>query len=199
MASPVTITTSSGADGVAPAVDGTWATVRNASTGSTGQAYIENYLDGANYKIGRKFTFFDLTTTNIPADATITAITFVHPVAANVAVADAGVAVHLTAHTADDPVVGGAFDDITLNSPTSFGNCAFNSLSTSVATNITVNAAGITAANAAKGGVWKLCLRGSRDIDNAAPTGVNQYSFTTDNCQIIVTYTVPTSGFLAML
>ena len=189
----VTISTSTGADGVAPAVNATWSTVRNAATGTTGQATFLDRNDGGNYQIGRYFTFFDLGVANIPATATITAITFVFPVIASLQNADSDSLV-LTAHTAADPPVDASFNDITLDSPTSFGTKTFATLSTSDPTNITMTADAVTAAQAALGGIWKVCIRGNRDVTDAAPTGLNQFGFTLDDCDIIVTYTLPASG-----
>ena len=193
-----TITTSTGADGVAPAANAVWATERGATTGGTGNATFLDRNDGGNYTIGRYFTFFDLGVGNIPAAATITAITFVFPIISSLQNADTD-SVVLTAHTASDPPVGDDFNNITLNSPTSFGTETFANLSTVGVTNITMTADAITAAQAALGSVWKVCIRGNRDVTDAAPTGLNQFSFTIDDSQITITYTLPESGGMAFM
>lgn len=196
MASSVTITTSSGADGVGPAVNVSWATVRNATTGTLNATYLINRLNAGNYSITRHFFFFDLSPTNIPAGSIITGITFVHPVVGNVT-NDESMTIHLTAHTAADPIVEASYNDITLDGDTSWSEKAISDLSTSETTNITVNSTGIAAAQSALGGTWKVCIRGDKDLDDTTPTGVNQYSYTQDNAQIIVTYNPP-GGFAAL-
>ena len=201
MASPVTITTSSGANGTVAPPNATWSTVRGAAAGSGLESFFIERFEGGNYRIARHFFFFDLSTTNIPADATITAITFVHPVVSSVT-NDNSISIHLAAHTSADPVSTASYNDLTLNGATSWAEKNVADLSTGGSTNIVMNAAGITAANTALGGTWKVMIRGDGDLDNSAPAGKNQYNFTDDDVQISVTYTQPgspSSGFFALL
>lgn len=183
----VTISTSTGADGISSA-NATFSTARNAASGGTGNEAMLDRLNAGTYTMTRHFYYFDLSTTNIPAGATITAVTFVHPAIGGFQNADTD-SIYLTAHTANDPADANSFNDITLDGATSFGTETFANLNTGSPVNVTMNAAGIAAAQAALGGTWKVCMRGGRDYNNSAPTGLNQYTFTNDDVDLIVTYT----------
>jgi len=62
---------------------------------------------------------------------------------------------------------------------------------------ITLDANGI--ANISKTGITTFGIRIARDTDNSAPTGTNAFNATAASTQLVVTYSLPSSGFFALL
>lgn len=182
----------------------TWATIQAAGTGDSIDVGNEltygsgpsAILSAPNYIIDRDIIHFD--TSSLGASAIISAATLTFYVTNGVNNADTASTI-LVASTATDTATLALGD---------FGNCqavSFGSLDLASTTNdannvITLNAAGIAAIN--KTGITKFCLRNSRDVNNAAPTGSNQIvninssRAASNKPTLTVTYTVPGADFL---
>lgn len=186
-----TIDAKTGSNGVRSAVD-TWATARSATTGTVTN-WVMSTLNAGNYQIGRVFVNFDVST--IPSGSTITGVTFVHPAISN-NTNNNGITIYVVDHTGADPTVADDYNNIDLNSDTTYGSVAMSGLSTGGATNIVLDASGIAVVQTALDGsaLAKFCLRTSPDTANSAPAGVNEYSITVVNSDLIVDYTTPITG-----
>jgi hypothetical protein len=195
----VTVNAKSGSKAVTSATDA-WATVRAAAAGADAYANSWFIMSNTGYTIVRGFLNFDIS--SIPAGSTITGVTLVHPVIGNLTNTD-GCSTVFAASTNSDPIVAADYDLITLNSPTEYSRTAWTGISAVTSTNITLAAAAVTDVQTAldTSALVKIVGRCSRDVDNSAPTDVNNYSVSvTTNFQLIIDYTpAATSGFLAIL
>lgn len=186
----ITIDADSDSNGVRNTAESTWTAARSATTGST-TTFVIDASNSATFQCGRYFGLFDLS--GIAAGSTITAATFVHPAISN-NTNDNSITVHVGEHTATDPIDGNSYNDLTLDSDTSFGSVAVSGLSTSGTTNITLDAGGLSYLQGVIGSTAKLSLRSDLDRDNSSPAGINQYTISVTAPDLIVTYTPPEGG-----
>lgn len=147
------------------------------------------------YGVSRSFLCFDLAS-NVPAGATITAVDlYVYVYGASSA--DGG-SVQLVASTQASPTALATSDWSAVGSTDLATAKTFASLTTGAYNTFSLNAAGITAANAAISSYLKLAFRASKDVSNTAPTDRSymsiSYSDQTGSGEdpyIVVTYTPP--------
>lgn len=194
----MTFNSNAGGDGLVYSVNTNYTTAHNATSGtldatSTPNTCAQNGITGADYYIGRGFFPFD--TSTLPDDATITAatlelyITGIGDSTANYAsVVQSTQASNTALNAADFDAVG---------TTTGGDSAAFNTLSTSAYTTITLNATG--RGWISKTGYTTLALRQSTDITSSAPASFQyiqcNYSESGSNKPILrVTYTVPEAG-----
>lgn len=149
------------------------------------------------YQCSRFFGFFDMS--GIPTGSKIDSATLVHPDADNHTSA-AGGSVNVVEHVASDPI---GVDDFlnykVLNGDTSFGSVNYSSINTSGTTDFTLNASGITYLESVIGGIAKIGLRSSFDINNSAPGAADSgYNCTVTDFDLIINYTPPSAGILFM-
>lgn len=176
-----------GGNGVRVTGQADWATARSQTTGTTTNFVIDNTKVGAgNFQLSRGFFWFN--TASIGQGSTISAAVFRHPAISN-NTNDEAITVHVVGHTGTETTIAGA--DIDQIGATSYGSVLMSGLSTSVTTDISLNATGLAAIN--KGGNTAIGLIGSLDKDNTSPNGINQYTITVTSPVLEVTYT-PVSG-----
>ncbi len=189
-----------GANGRITADNATFATAHNATSGTFDSTLgkLGCGLD-TTYKIDR--LFFGFNTSAIPANATVVSATLnVYGSATyNPAAFNNGTA-------SDVDCVQGTPAD-----PTTLVDGDYDQLGTTVASSIAMasidqdglNTWAVTPAWVVKGGKTCICLRHSLDIDNTTPSQLNRCYFDllqdANDPYLVVTYTVPSSGFFAIL
>jgi hypothetical protein len=172
--------------------EATWnAVATGAGEALAGYTISANKIAANNWTGTRTLLWFD--TSSLTSGAVISAAKIVHPVMANNTNTDA-ITIHLVTHTAPSTTI--AFGDYDAVGSTSFGSVLMSGLSTSTTTDIVLNATGIAAIN--KTGNTAIALRTNKDIDNSDPTGYNEYTASLGDFDLVVTYTVPSSGFFAL-
>ena len=183
----LTQTEAGGGNGVRVTGQTDWATAKSQTTGSTTNFVVDNTKVSANnFQLSRGFFWFN--TASLGQGATISAAVFRHPAITN-NTNDEAITVHVVGHTGTETTI--ATGDFDLIGTTSYGSVLMSGLSTSVTTDISLNATGLAAIN--KGGNTAIGLIGSLDKDNTTPTGINQYTITPTDPVLEVTYT-PASG-----
>lgn len=173
--------------------EATWnAVATGAGEALSGYTISADKIGAGNFTGTRTLLFFD--TSSLTSGAVISSAKIVHPAIANNTNTDA-ITVHLVTHTAPSTTIeAGDYDAV---GATSFGSVLMSGLSTSLTTDIALNATGIAAIS--KTGNTAIALRTNRDIDNSEPTGYNEYTATLANFDLVIEYTLPTSGFFALL
>ena len=183
--------------GILSSTSSVWATVRagnNLSVGTWSDIATTGFgclFDGTNYSIRRFFFHFD--TSALTSAATITA-GFVRVVGTTTndqnvdgdseRLVSSSVSTDTSIATSDWGNVGS----------TDYGTIAFSGWNSSGNNDITLTAAGLEAIS--KTGYTKFAARSLRDINNTAPTGHNNETFTTDGAIISITYTLPSGGYI---
>ncbi len=171
-----------------------WATVRglgSANIGTFAGSYeVDGLYSAPNWEIQRVFLPID--TSSIPTNATITAVTLNFN--ARYEGGATGTIIHLiqTTQSNTGTITAGDFD---LVSFTTGGSVATNN-STLTAKSITGNSTALTWIT--KGGVNLLGLISQNDQANSDPNGGTQNWCTVTSPELVVEYTVPSSGFFAM-
>ncbi len=170
--------------------EASWAAVR----GGVGEnlasyAVFANKVGVGNFSGVRTLLWFD--TSALTPNAYITAAKIVHPAIANNNNND-GISIYFVTHAAPSTtIVAGDFDSGI--GTISFGSIAMSSLSTSVTTDIPLNASGIAAIN--KTGNTPIALLSSHDFNNVEPIGsANEYTTQYANFDLVVTYTLQGGG-----
>lgn len=191
-------------DGAVVYDDATYSTARNAVTGESAfdspasETGAQHSLFGGIYYIRRAFFLFD--TSSIPDTDTITEATFSYKLADNNG--NNADATHTAAVVSSSPASNTAIStaDYDQVGSTSFGSSAYTGTQNSYK-DFSLNASGI--ANISKTGVSKFATRGTEDIANSAPTGLNQHNIfyadsagTTSDPKLVVTHSAASSTFI---
>jgi len=198
MASPLAISPTE--EGDIRANNAVWATARNATTGTLDKVTTENQrvfsLKSGNYYIQRGFMAFALT--SIPASATITAVSL-----RLLEGSGTGIDTYIDLGTQSDTLVADDYNNVTDTSYATYTGIGSPQLE-----NLTFNAAGIAKVQELIGSTLKLCLRDEFDHTNSAVIGNENenalwknITYATENQRplLTVTYTLPSSGFFALL
>lgn len=165
MASKTATIYSSTADGSIASTNASYATARNATTGTLDNtsAFIDisNELITSTYQVGRSFLFFDLT--SIRGEITAATLSLAYTGLRFTNVADT---VQVVSTTCNNPLQAGDFD---LVGTTAFVDSppAYTDFTTDTYLAMTLNASGIAALTT--GAVSKLALRATKDISNTTP------------------------------
>ncbi len=181
------------------AINETWATVRDAATADGMQ---DGVISGASaaattYNISRVGLSFD--TSSIPDNATITvAVIKIYPyeLPGNADTVHLDVVSFAPTNPASHAVADYAKAKW---GTTPWGSITYATLGANLnaLNSITLDASGI--ANVSKTGTCSFGLRVSRDTDDSAPGGTNLMYMTFAQTVLVVTYTLPSSGFFALL
>lgn len=184
----------------------TWATVRSAGSGDsawpTGPNDYACYAGalGGYYKLIRGYFPFDLTG-QIPAGAVITDVTLRLWCVAKASGAGGSIGIVASTQASNTTLATSDFSQVGSTEYATRVN--FSTPTTGAYNDFPLNATGIAAANAALGGVFKLALRSSRDIDNSAPTAATESYFqtyfgeqtgTANDPQLVVSYSLARSA-----
>jgi hypothetical protein len=190
----------------------TWATVRDAVTGTSatdtdiGNGQVEvgaSYISAtADYRVYRSFYLFD--TSSLDDAATISAaVLSLNSVQASENADSGDVDIIATTPASNTAITTADYDQI---GATVFASIAVASISPTNGTynDFTLDANG--RAGVSKTGISKYGARHSRDTDNSAPTGRNETFFwfadntgTSKDPKLVVTYTVITPSSMFML
>lgn len=177
----------------------TWATERNNTTGDGNAAQVAGAWTGAIYEINRFFIPTDFS--SLSATATVTSAKFYFYASSKQSNDDDTASIILTTQAATNTVAMADYDNITLNSPTTYGtSAAFSTLTPAGWFSIDIDAAGLALIQAAAGvGYVKFGLRCTHDIANTTPTALSSVTIdiATNKPYFAVTYTLP-SSFIAM-
>lgn len=187
-------------DGRVSGQDGSWSTVRNASSGNTGASHTgtDEYpladWSNPNYRIWRMF--FPVDTSALPDDATITAADFkVTLNGDSTGYSNVGVLIQ-TSQASNTSLVEADYDNLTLNTPDEGASrVTMDGFSAGQVFTYSLNATGLTWVS--KTGYTNLGIREARDVDNSTPTqiGVNvklrtsEYTGTASDPYLEITYT----------
>ncbi len=173
-----------------------WATARNAASGTVRTNYVQSTLSGATRFIERSFFTFD--TSSIPDNASIASATF---------------SIHITAITNNNSPSYRLYDssntdliapgDYSSMGTTELSNTYLVSPTTGAYADYPLNAAGILAIS--KTGKTKYCIREAvYDLGNVQPGGSNVLEYkdssvvgTSTDPMLVITYTDPGAGFFA--
>ena len=163
--------------------EASWAAVRGGAGESLGSyTFIADKIGAGNFSGCRTLLFFD---THLLANSKIISAKLVHPPIANFSNLDSG-SVHIVTHAAPSTtIVTGDYDSGI--GTTSFGSVALSSLSTTLTTDITLNADGIAAIN--KTGNTPIALLSSFDFNNSEPaSNGNEYTADRSLFELVVVY-----------
>jgi hypothetical protein len=194
-------------DGYSDYVDATYSTARNAATGETANDSVgsetgpQHSLFSGQYYIRR--TFFLFNTASIPDTDTITSATLSICQSDASHNANSG---HTTAVVSSNPASNTAIStaDYDQLGTTSFGSASYSGTNDTYK-DFSLNSSGLS--NISKTGVSKFGQRGTEDINNSAPTGLNQTNIyyadntgTTRDPKLVVTHAASNnSGFFQFM
>lgn len=149
-----------------------WATVRNGVTGTSANdnaaedRAFQTHFTGGNYFVQRGFFLFN--TASIPDADTVSSATFsLFTGSTGIQTGGGGdVDIVSSSPASNTAIVTADFDQV---GSVSFATAALTSLSAGAYNDFSLDANGV--ANVSKTGVSKFGVRGSKDLDNVAPTG----------------------------
>lgn len=184
------------------AANATYSTARSASTASGAQQAIGNDAV-AGYEITRWFCPTDFSTIAAGSDVTATN-GYLYPTGRNTTTDDTGKFI-LTTQASTSAIANDDFDNLTLNSPTTYGTSgAYSSFTLNQYSAAIAMTAGFqTLVEAAAGvGFVKMGMRATGDIDNTTPTTRSFLNFSQSNGQrtkFAITWTPPSAAGAADL
>lgn len=188
----------SGGTGGIYAANATYSTARSASTASGSEQGVKNEFVGGNYEIARWFCPTDFSAITPGSDVTA-ATGAIYPTARNTTVDDT-LKFIVTTQAATNSVANDDFDNLTLNSPTTYGTFgAYSTLNLNAYNSITMDAGFQTLVESGAGGYIKMGLRSTGDIDNSTPAARSFLTMSQTNAQrtkFDVTWTAPSGGAL---
>lgn len=211
--STLTAYSNAGGDGSVTASDPVFSTVRSASSGGSSDPSVASTVTQCSLYLGTYYvqrTFWPFDSSSLGSSATISSATFSLYGTTTTADADSvSIGVIQTTQTDPTSLAVGDYDNLTLNSPTEGATrISAASWNTAAYNDFALNASGLSWID--KTGYTKLGCRISRDIDNSAPTGLNQmYEYTADQTgttndpKLVVTYSttsikdIISEGFIA--
>lgn len=199
---------STSVDGLTEVTNADWTVARNAADGTiAGDTQTLSFGGSQNnspgFELDRAFFLFD--TSALPDTDTISSATLSIFDGSNGNTNTDSITYHIVSSTPASNTAIGTADHDQVGS-ISFGSKALSTFSNSTFADFTLNASGIAAITAT--GVSKFALRGSRDIDDVDPTGVNRFDVTyadsaSNDPKLVVTHAAsatssPLSNLLTM-
>ncbi len=177
-----------------------WATVHDATDGTgvddtgIGEAFVSTYTSGGNYLIRKFLTFFD--TSALTAGAVVSSASeFVYRSEGNGDADSTSYNIFASSLASNVSVTTSDGSFSSCNTTGQATGLAYGSISNAAYNEWVLNGTGI--GNIALAGVTKFCMRTQRDVDNSAPTGINQIGFLTADTagtgsdpQLVITYTL---------
>ena len=177
---PTDFEAATGGTGGIYALDADYATARAAASATGAEAGAKNEIVGGSYEIARWFCPTDFTAITAGSDVTV-ATGSIFPTARNTTTDDTCKFI-LTTQAATSSVANDDFNNLTLNSPTTYGTFgAFSTLNLSAYNAITMDAGFLTLVEAGAGGFIKMGIRATGDIDATTPTTRSFLTMSTTN------------------